>query len=84
MRVRIKENRRVNMRARIPILSEKDKKKIVAEAERELEKKWKQREDELSVELTRRIIKVFYLFGPSRAPPLKCQLHCDRNCRGGS
>lgn len=27
------------MRARIPILSEKDKKKIVAEAERELEKK---------------------------------------------
>ena len=73
MRVRIKENRRVNMRARIPILSEKDKKKIVAEAERELEKKWKQREDELSVELTRRIIKVFiyvmnerYSFGKKR------------------
>ena len=29
------------MKARIPILSEKDKKKIVAEAERELEKNWK-------------------------------------------
>ena len=61
------------MKARVPILSENNKKKIVAEAERELEKRWKKREDELSVELTRRIIKVFiyvmnekYGFGKKR------------------
>ena len=61
------------MKARIPRLSEKDKKKIVAEAEHELKENWKRREDELSVELTRRIIKVFiyvmnerYSFGKKR------------------
>jgi hypothetical protein len=47
------------MKARVPRLSKKDKKKIKAEIAHELDKDWEEREQLISAELTRRIIKTF-------------------------
>lgn len=65
------------MKARIPILSEKDKKKIKKEIQHEIDKEWTAREEQLYIDLTRRILKTFiyvmnekYGFGTKRIADL--------------
>lgn len=47
------------MKARVPMLSKSDKEKITGEISHEIEKQWKEREEKMSVDLTRRILKTF-------------------------
>ena len=65
------------MKARVPMLSKSDKEKITGEISHEIEKQWKEREEKMSVDLTRRILKTFiyvmnekYGFGTKRLAAL--------------
>ena len=46
------------MKARIPMLSENDKKKLKAEIKHEIDKDFEEREKQIHVDLTRRILKL--------------------------
>lgn len=48
------------MKARIPMLSKNDMKKIKAEIKRELDNDWEKREEEITEGITRRIFKVMF------------------------
>lgn len=65
------------MRARVPMLSEKDRKKIKKEIQHEIDKEWETREKQINIDLTRRILKTFiyvmnekYGFGTKRLADL--------------
>ena len=65
------------MKARIPMLSENDKKKLKAEIKHEFDKDFEEREKQIHVDLTRRILKTFiyvmnekYGFGTKRLAAL--------------
>lgn len=47
------------MKARIPIMSNNDKKRLKAEIKLEIDKEWKKREEQLQVDFTRKIFKIF-------------------------